>query len=349
LSELGRDTRWPTQRWIFGIAFVTLLFPPALTACTALKERQPSVMAEAIDFDDVWSAVGFPCGGEKLNLLLSVKQYEKELSAKNVTPNECVPLSHVVLHATLPKHVYSTDLPLTVEADFSRDPKEAEPDRAMGLVTVQSADRLILVADDAVVNLTRGAKDSAPTEAMRASSTAGTSGGGSGESAAAADGGGDEAHGAGGQAGTTEHAGSGAIAGTGASAAAAGGGSDAPMNVAGTAAPRAGNDASVEAGSGGGAPNAGAAAPAAGAGGSGSEAIAGLNGRYWFCNTIGVGCICIENDSQDNEDLCFSKPTECCFTDLDETTNCQCYPEDSRGCREARADPHVVFIEKCPL
>jgi hypothetical protein len=349
VSEHGRVELRSAWRWMLSVGLVTLAAPTLLTACTSIRNSRSSSSAAVIDFSDVWTATDFPCGAGKLDLVLSVNQLERELIATSLTTSTCTSLGHVVWHGTLPQRgITAAALPLTVQVELTVQARQAEVARTIGVITLISADRMVLAADTGVVELTRAGKSSDASIDARGGPSLADSGkdggaeldsgmhGGSSEPAnpapeRAEDPDAPAANGGGTGAGKS---------GTGGAAAVSG------RNASGPA----GANASAQAGVGGiGGGGAAGTAPAAGAGVSPEEVIESLKGIYWFCINVDDACVCIENTDSTNDFRCRSKPRECCVTSPHEDVkNCQCAPATSLACQDALAEPDRVMLDRCP-
>jgi hypothetical protein len=67
-----------------------------------------------------------------------------------------------------------------------------------------------------------------------------------------------------------------------------------------------------------------------------------------YCVNVGRGCVCIPtNPGEPAYDDCLDPRPPCCFSDLMETPNCQCWPQDHTECKSA-GGPDRPRVEVCP-
>jgi len=96
----------------------------------------------------------------------------------------------------------------------------------------------------------------------------------------------------------------------------------------------------------------GASGSTAGAGGAAASAGEASDPMFppgpWFCVNVGASCTCIPADGEAS-DTCADPKPKCCFSDKSEDSpNCQCWPEDSRECKEVGMGPDAVKVDACP-
>ncbi|HKU39632.1 MAG TPA: hypothetical protein VJR89_15840 [Polyangiales bacterium] len=334
----------------------------ALSACSSISSKQ----LDSIGFEDVWTAQGIPCDGKLLDLLVRLEHEQNVLRASSLIKTRCFPLGHALWRAELPvRRPLATSLPLTVEAEIAL---EAGSEHTRGLLTLASANRLVLTRDRLIVTLTRGAAESASPDSSDASDrdaeqdmtakpsgSAGEAGASTASQPSAA-----SAGTPGGAAGMSVMSGAGQAGKAGSNVATAG--------HAGSEQPAAGGGApATDAG----APAAGARVPAAGmtappenggTGGSGGnsadpatadvlERISAI--RIWYCVNVEGACVCIKGKESYDENYCVRRPTACCYAmhNLDDATDvgCACFAEGSGGCRAlSEVEGAVARLEKCP-
>ena len=66
----------------------------------------------------------------------------------------------------------------------------------------------------------------------------------------------------------------------------------------------------------------------------------------WFCTTVGLSCTCVDGRGENYDDCVVHPP--CCFTDLDDGINCQCFPNESSRCVQSQSDPRQIAVAHCP-
>ena len=345
---MNRDARAMRRWWLFGFSCAALA-PSLLAACTSIKDKSAS-QTTRIDFGDLWTADAFPCGDDKLSVLLSIKQNQKKLIATSADSSECVPRGSVVWEGELPTaNVLPSLLPLTFDVEV----RLSEDEPIAGSVTIASADRLALLVDDLTIGMTRGASgphadagelNAGAGEAEGSSQRSAADGGSGGRGARAGAGGAGRA-GSGGRAGSPNHAGDGGVdeGSTGGAA-----GSDGPAAIGG----KGGAGASGGAGKGGSSPvGVAGAGPEAGSGDvpddQPASGAAGSGATEWICMNVLDSCGCVVGPGGSGG-CAVNYP--CCFTlTMVGLTACQCWPDDSDSCRDLHAgNPEKKAAASCP-
>jgi hypothetical protein len=205
------------------------------------------------------------------------------------------------------------------------------------------------VADASVADESDESEESASGRGGSGGTKAGAGGGGAGGKGGA---GGAGAGGKGGSSGAAS-GGAGGKSGAGGAGGAGAGGKGGTGGAGAGGAGAAGSTAGAggASGAGGKAGAGGAAGSTAGAGGAGGSAGATdpmFPPGPWFCVNIGASCTCIPADGEAS-DTCADPKPKCCFSDKSEDSpNCQCWPEDSRECKEDGVGPDVVKVDACP-
>lgn len=319
-----------------GLLLRRCVWMPLLVAgCTAIHPPEP----EYLDFNDLWTAQGSACAGDRTRFVLLIKQEARELVATHVTKTACADAGDVVWRGKLPSgHVRAAALPVSFDVAL------AFGDPADGRVTLTTADRMLLEAGDRSLSMTRGAEglERMGSAGAKATTRAAADGGERGRSA-------ESGAGAGGSAGSVALV----TAGMSEPAAASGRGGQ----TAGATAQASGGATSVAAGNGGaGRAGGGGAAgqssvPAAGSGGvrgagTGGEAIGSVD--PWVCEQKAESCACRRQDTGPRV-ACSSTPP-CCFLSIGGgIASCECWPEDSEACRKAMQPNSGVYqLPSCP-
>lgn len=315
--------------------------PPALAACTTVGDQANALGVEHVDFADVWTASGYPCGPSRRSVTLQLTQIAKRLIARGTQQDECIAMDGVVFRATLPNEggLPVSRLPLSVPAELTLG--GSRPRMVNGHLNVQSADEMQLEAGDVTLGITRrpaattttgsadmpAADSGKPTEAG-----AGVGGEPEQPEAGAADSGTPAA-------GGSEGSGTGGTGGMQAPPVATSGGAGASGSPAAGGGGTAGMIVTQAKG--------GASGEVSGAGGASGMPAAGS--KPWSCTPFLSACACVHTQSSSN-DTCNKPKPPCCFraTVLGED-RCQCWPENSSTCltyRSISADARKV--PTCP-
>ncbi|HKU41069.1 MAG TPA: hypothetical protein VJR89_23060, partial [Polyangiales bacterium] len=131
-----------------------------LAACTTLPHQGPQPVNSSLDLDGSWIARRFPCGGEPQDLQLTLRQREKQLTARCATKSKCAPQGALLWQGELrEKTLELDDLPLTMQVDLEL------PSARTASLTLLSANRMILDIDESTVTLQRGTLEAVPIDA----------------------------------------------------------------------------------------------------------------------------------------------------------------------------------------
>ncbi|HKP62968.1 MAG TPA: hypothetical protein VJV78_39805 [Polyangiales bacterium] len=316
--------------------------PSALAACTTVGDQANALGVEHVDFADVWTASGYPCGPSRRSVTLQLTEIAKRLIARGTQEDECIAMDGVVFRATLPNEggLPLSRLPLSVPAELTLG--GSRPRTVNGHLNVQSADEMQLEAGDVTLGIMRRpAATTPPGSADMPAADSGmppeVEGGTGGESdqpeAGAADSGMPPAGGSG-------------DAGTGGT-----GGMQPPPTV--TTSGGAGSSGSPAAGGGGAGgmivsqAKGGSGGAVSGAGGASGMPAAGSGA--WSCTPLLTACVCTHTQGSPS-DTCNKTRPPCCFrATVRGEDRCQCWPENSSTCltyRSISADARKV--PTCP-
>jgi hypothetical protein len=134
----AEDRQWAAACWLSLAALM-------LCACTPIEKvssKQGNATRAPVDFDDLWVAAGYPCGGKVIPLPVRVEQVDTMLTAVSLSQSECTEYGQRVWLGTLPHAPVSrSELPLKFEVELTV--ADGKPS-VRGSGTVVSNDRMLL-------------------------------------------------------------------------------------------------------------------------------------------------------------------------------------------------------------